>query len=290
MRIILGVCFSLMLGLSGASHAASRLPAAGKDFKDCADCPAMVVLPQKSFMMGAPDNETGKEPFDGPQRKVTIAYPVAVGKFEITNAEWEACLRDGGCTRVPRPACRAEMGCTPYPMEAADRPHMPVTDISWIDAQGYVRWLSAKTGATYRLLTEAEWEFAARAGAKTAYAWGDTATRHYANYGMDKCCGPQIDGDDKWELLSPVGSFPANAYGVYDLAGNTWAWVPDCWDENPATGPIDGSAREVPDCHERIMRGGSWASLPQRIRPAFRQGSAAIDRDNFIGFRVARSK
>ena len=289
MRIILGVCLSLLFGLPVSGFAATALPAPGKEFKDCADCPTMVVLPQQSFLMGAPTDEPGKEPNDGPQHKVTIAYPVAVGKFEVTYAEWDACRLDSGCTRVPRDACRVEMGCTPEQRITRERHRMPVTDISWIDVQSYLTWLTAKTGATYRLLSEAEWEYAARAGSKTTYAWGKTATRRQANYGMDKCCGPAMADEDTWELSAPSGTFPANAFGLHDFAGNVWEWTQDCWNDTHADSPANGSARETGNCNARTIRGGSWASMPQRIRPAFRQGTAAVDRDNFIGFRVART-
>jgi formylglycine-generating enzyme required for sulfatase activity len=287
MRIIIGVVL-LLLTQPNVGLTAAPFPAVGKEFKDCSDCPIMVMLPQQSFMMGAPETETAKEPFDGPQHKVTISYPIAVGKFEVTYADWDACRIDGGCARVPREACRIEMGCTPTQQLTSERHRMPVTDISWFDALEYVKWLSTKTGGTYRLLTEAEWEYAARGGAKTTYPWGEKVKRSNANYGMDKCCGPQIEGDDKWELSSPVGTFKPNGFGIYNVAGNVWEWTQDCWNDTHADAPTDGSAREAGLCHLHVIKGGSWASLPQRLRPAFRQATAAVDRDNFIGFRIAR--
>ncbi len=279
---------ALYISLAGSAAHAAPLFKPGTEFKDCADCPVMVVLPkQKVFMMGAAEHEPGREPYDGPKRRVTINYALAVGKFEITEAQWEACLKEAGCTRVPRNECRTDQGCTPTPNDPTDRSNYPVNDVSWADVQTYVRWLSEKTGATYRLLSEAEWEFAARAGTNSTYYWGDKPARKFANYGMDTCCGPYASGEDKWELSAPVGSFPPNRFGLHDMAGNVWEWVQDCWDEKP--GPVDGSALEKPNCRLRIMKGGSWASLPQRLRPAFRQGTGAGDRDNYIGFRVART-
>jgi len=287
MRLVFAFCITLALSACAASPAPTV--AAAKSFKDCDDCPMMVELPyEKSFMAGAPDTEKDREPYDGPQRSVTIAYPLAMGKFEVTHGEWEACRKDKGCTHAPRQECRIDLGCTPKPTDSQDRSKMPVTDVSWNDAQAYVRWLSAKTGKTYRLPTEAEWEYAARGGATTRYSWGEAITRAHANYGMDVCCGPHISGEDKWDLSAPVGSFPANGFGLHDLAGNAWEWVDDCWDENPSTGPVDGSARQMPGCRVRIMRGGSWASLPQRLRSAFRQGTGGNDRGPSHGFRVAR--
>ncbi len=288
-KVLAALIATLLVSLAACADAPTALRRAGTVFKDCADCPVMVVLPQRSFLMGAPDNEPSREPYDGPQRKVSISYALAVGKFEITHGEWQACLNDGGCARVPRQECRAELGCKPRPGDPTDRGPYPVDDLNWNEAQGYVKWLSAKTGKTYRLLSEAEWEYAARGGASTTYSWGDQATRAFANYGMDACCGPYASGEDKWELASPVGSFPANGFGLYDMAGNVWEWVEDCWDENPLSGPVDGSARQKPNCRMRMTRGGSWTSLPQRLRPAFRQGTGAGERDPYIGFRVARS-
>ncbi len=255
---------------------ASPLYKPGTGFKDCADCPEMVVLPQQSFMMGSPSDEAGRSANEA-QRKVTIAYPIAVAKTEVTFAQWEACLADGGCNgHYPRDDGRG-------------RGTMPVTDVSWFEAQSYVAWLSVKTGEKYRLLTEAEWEYAARAGAGTAYSWGNTADHANANYGSDKCCGGFATGRDKWELAAPVGSFPANRFGLHDLSGNLWEWVADCWEETPTGTPVDGSAHERPDCQLRIMRGGSWASMPVKIRAAHRDPNHPADRGEFIGFRVARS-
>ena len=249
----------------------------GAEFKDCYACPTMVVLPKGSFMMGSPEKETHRSPNEGPQRKVSLAYPLAVGKFEVTFEEWDACRGEGGC--------RAEAAKD----EGRGRGAMPVYNVDWFDAQEYVRWLSAKTGQKYRLLTEAEWEYAARAGARTAYSWGDKASHKFANYGADKCCNGYVDATDKWEYTAPVGSFPPNAFGLHDLLGNLWEWTDDCYDEHPAGGPVDGSARKVEGCDLRVMRGGSYNSLPERIRAAFRDGYTPNDIGEFIGFRVARS-
>ena len=254
------------------------LPKPGTAFQDCAACPVMVVLPRQSFLMGSPKDEPGRSKNEGPQRTVRIAYPLAVGKFEVSFAEFDSCTDDGGC-RGHRPDD-----------EGRARGDLPVIDVDWHDAQAYAQWLSQKTGAKYRLLTEAEWEYAARAGARTPYAWGPTANHKHANYGQDECCGGFASGPDQWELTSPVGSFPPNAFGLHDLLGNLWEWVEDCWDEDPAAGPTDGRARVTGDCGRRIMRGGSWASMPVRIRAAFRDAFGPDDRGTIIGFRVARSE
>jgi formylglycine-generating enzyme required for sulfatase activity len=266
----------VLLFLPFAAHAAD-LPAPGKEFRDCDTCPPMVVMPLKSFTMGSPDSEKGRTKAEGPQHTVRIAYPLAIAKHEVSFAEWDACVADGGCS-----------GFNPDD-EGMGRGQLPVIDVSWDNAQDYVKWLSGKTGQPYRLLSEAEWEDAARAGAKTPYSWGAKASHEHANYGQDECCGSFMSGRDKWELTAPVESFPANAFGLHDMLGNVWEWVEDCWDETHAGAPGDGSVRRGGDCNRHVMRGGSWSSMPSRIRAAYRDAYPPDDRGQFIGFRVARS-
>ena len=280
MRMAVAILTLTVLALPGAAALgqSSTLFKPGTDFRDCAECPVMVVLPKASFMMGSPESETGRSKNEGPQRKVTIAYPLAVGKFEVTFDEWDACLAEAGCR-----GRRTER-------QGKERGTRPVTHVDWNDAQAFVKWLSDKTHMNYRLLSESEWEFAARAGASTQFSWGAVPRRERANYGMDECCGGFISATDPWELAAPVGSFPPNAFGLHDLHGNLWEWVEDCWDENPVAGPSNGSVRLTGDCGARVMRGGSWASMPVRIRAAFRHAFSLSDNDNFIGFRVARTE
>lgn len=172
----------------------------------------------------------------------------------------------------------------------------PAVCVSWNDAQAYVAWLRKRTGKPYRLPSEAEWEYAARARAATAYPWGDTASRAYANYGAETCCSERADGADRWLYTSPVGSFPPNAFGLYDMVGNAWQWVQDCYAESYATAPLDGSAVDPATCQFRVLRGGTWGDPPRLIRPAFRNWappprwpSAWEYRSGGVGFRVARS-
>ncbi len=256
--------------------AQSPLPAAGAEFRDCPDCPPMVVVPQQKFTMGSPGSEKGRLKSEGPQHSVRIAYGLAIAKHEVTFAEWDACVADGGC----RPRTRDE---------GWGRGAMPVIHVSWRDAHVYTAWLSKRTGQNYRLLSEAEWEYGARAGAHTQYSWGSVASHGHANYGKDECCGGQVDGTDQWETTSPAESFPANAFGLHDMLGNVWEWVEDCWNETHTGAPVDGSVRTTGDCDRRIMRGGSWSSMPVRIRAAFRDAYPPDDRGEIIGFRVARA-
>ena len=252
------------------------MPAAGTEFRDCPECPPMVVMPQRKFTMGYPGSEKGRLKNEGPRHGVRIAYGLAIAKHEVTFAEWDACVDDGGCHHRARD-------------EGWGRGNRPVIDVSWRDARAYAAWLSQKTARHYRLLSEAEWEYGARAGVQTQYSWGSVASHGHANYGRDECCGGHIADADQWETTSPAESFPANAFGLHDMLGNVWEWVEDCWNETHAGAPGDGSVRATGDCDRRIMRGGSGSSMPVRIRAAFRDAYPPDDRGEIIGFRVARS-
>jgi formylglycine-generating enzyme required for sulfatase activity len=241
----------------------------------------MVVVPAGSFLMGSPPSEKGREPADkgseGPQHPVTIARPFAVGKFEVTFAEWDACVTGGGCTHSPK-----DFG--------SGRSKRPVINVSWNDITSqYLPWLNRKSGKTYRLLTEAEWEYAARAGTTTRFAFGETITRTQAQYsvGDSGSAGGPVE----------VGSFPANAFGLHDMHGNVWEWVQDCWNGSYNGAPSDGSAWisgaawgwVTTACDSRILRGGSWFLQAENARSANRYGWAPGARNFDMGFRVART-
>ena len=242
---------------------------AGRIFQDCDACPEMVVVPAGSFMMG--DNEPGYE-YDSerPLHQVTIAQPFAVGKYEVTFAEWEACVAGGGCN-----------GYRPDD-EGWGRGRRPVIHVSWEDAQNYVRWLSEETGKPYRLLSEAEWEYVARAGTTTRYTWGDEIGRNRANCYR---CGSQWDA----EQTAPVGMFAANAFGLHDVHGNVWEWTEDCWNKGYAGAPSNGGAWESGECSSRVLRGGSWDDVPRDLRSADRSRGTAGNRSGNNGFRLART-
>jgi formylglycine-generating enzyme required for sulfatase activity/Tfp pilus assembly protein PilF len=239
-------------------------------FKECDQCPEMVVVPAVSFTMGSPASEPGRDIDEGPQHRVTIAKPFAVARFPLTFDEWDACVADGGCN-----------GYQPGD-QGWGRGRQPVINVSWDNATAYVAWLSHKTGKAYRLLTEAEWEYATRAGSTTAYYWGDKIGKGNAN--CDGC-------GSKWDNVqtSPVGSFAANAFGLYDMAGNVWQWVDDCYHDNYDRAPTDGSAWIGGDCSRRGVRGGSWISYPQLLRSAGRFWNNHDSRGNLLGFRVGRT-
>ncbi len=244
----------------------------GDVFKDCAECPEMVVIPAGDFMMGSPDDEGGRDGDEGPRHHVTVRRHFAVGRYEVTFEEWYACVEDGGCSRLhdEDEVWERELG------------RRPMIGVNWEDAQAYVRWLREKTDKEYRLLSEAEWEYVARAGTETRYTWGDEVGRNRANCDG---CGSRWDS----EKTSPVGSFEANGYGLYDVHGNVWEWVEDCWHENYAGAPTDGSAwTSGGDCGSRVLRGGSWDVKPRYLRSAARDSHLPGYRGNdYAGFRVA---
>ena len=239
-------------------------------FRDCQECPEMVPVPAGSFMMGSPSGEKGRSGDEGPRHRVTISKPFAVGKYEVTFAEWDACVAAGNCGGH---RLVAHWG----------RGRRPVINVSWRNAQTYVKWLSKKTGKRYRLLSEAEWEYAARAGTTTRYSWGDDIGYNRAN-----CNGCGSRWDDK--KTAPVGSFPANAFGLHDAHGNVWEWVADCWIENYIGAPSDGSVWANGDCRgKHVLRGGSWLDKPRNLRSAKRKRNWPYDQYYEIGFRVART-
>ena len=254
--------------------------AAGRPFRDCMkDCPEMIPLPAGSFVMGSPRHEAGRFGNEN-QHVVDIARPFAMARFDVTFADWDACVADGGCSHKP-----SDQGW--------GRGIWPVINITWNDAQSYVSWLSRKTGAQYRLPTEAEWEYAARAGTTTSRWWGDGITRADAKYGPDECpqqknCGGVASGPGQWPNTAPVGSFAPNPFGLYDMVGNVWKWTADCWHGDYDGAPLDGSAWDEPGCKRRVIRGGSWTDVPNYIRSATRSGMPSDLRKNYLGLRVVR--
>ena len=248
---------------------------AGSAFRDCPECPEMVVVPAGSFRMELP-----------PLRRVTISEPFAVGKYEVTRGEFASFVSATGYDTGS--GCRTRNG---YWRRRSDwrSPDFSQTDqdpavcMSWHHAQAYVAWLSEKTGKGYRLLSESEWEYAARAGTVTRYSWGDEIGRNRAN-----CDGCGSRWDDR--QTAPVGSFAANDFGLHDMHGNVWEWVADCWRGDGFTGPpSSGSVWEVGDCNRRILRGGSWDNRPWLLGSANRYWYLTGNRSSGLGFRVART-
>ena len=255
-----------------------------KPLKDCSDCPEMVPVQAGSFTMGSSDTEIaalvkeyGKHyeqsaKLESPQHRVTISKPFAVGKYDVTFDEWDACVSGGGCTGNRSPSD-----------EGSGKGRRPVINVSWDDAQEYVKWLSAKTRKQYRLLSEAEWEYAARAGTQTRYYWGETLGKNHAN-----CEGCGSEWDEKGH--APVGSFAPNAFGLYDMAGNVWQWTEDCWNESYHNGPNDEQAMATGNCAQRVFRGGCRGNSRWNVRATARYPGTSDFRYNIgVGFRVART-
>ena len=233
--------------------------------RDCPVCPELVLIPAGSATMGSAEVFA----FEAPVHEITISKPFYMGRREVTFDEWDACLSEGGCQY--RPGDRGQ-----------GRGLRPASDLDWNDAKVYVAWLSRKTGKTYRLPSEAEWEYAARAGTKTAYYWGNAIEKDRAN----------CTGCNTTPLKNTVatGTFPPNAFGLIDMAGNAAEWVEDCWQDNYKTAPKDGSAFTKADCRERVLRGGSFNNDQRFVRTAARFKYDYDVRYYTNGFRVVREK
>jgi len=286
-------CFALIVAaaaalLNGGARAQSlsavqeRVLGVRDSFKECSTCPEMVVVPAGSFVMGSPPNEPGRgvlvglphEPqvdLEGPQHQVSFSRQFAVGKFAVTFAEWDACVADSGCN-----------GHRPNDFERG-RGKLPVINVSWNDAKAYVAWLSLKTGKPYRLLSESEREYVARAGTTTPYWWGSTISPQQANY---RSVAFVLFSDQR---TVPVDSFQPNPWGLYQVHGNVYEWVEDCWNDGYADAPTDGSARTSGDCARHVIRGGCFDDPPQNLRAAGRGWASSPGRAMLVGFRVART-
>ena len=255
---------ALLSVLPVMAQAAGQSP--GDTFRDCPGCPELVVVPSGRFMMGSRSGDDDERPV----HEVTIASPFAVGVYEVTFDEWDACVSDRGCGRY-RPDD-----------EGWGRGNRPVVNVSWNNAKAYVRWLTGKTGKEYRLLSEAEWEYVARAGTTTRYWWGNSLGRDRANCQYSYC-------GDSYRYTAPVGSFSANPFGLYEVHGNVWEWTEDCYNDSYHGAPSDGSAWGSGNCSRRVVRGGSWDDSTWILRSAKRYWDSTGIRYSSGGFRVART-
>ena len=302
---------------ASAPPTAAAAPQAGQSFRDCESCPDMVVVPAGTFMMGSAESESGRDPGEGPQRRVDIRR-LAVGKFDVTRGQWAVFA--ASTQRPVATGCAWIGGASDGHLDSTgswrslhfpqDDTH-PVVCVAWQDAQDYVTWLSQRTSHTYRLLSEAEWEYSARAGTITPFPWGASGSHENANYGAERCCSGWAYGRDQWVYTSPVGAFPPNAFGLYDMHGNVLQWVQDCL-TSYATAPRDGSPfqsdlplkepgpygedlKGTTACMYRMVRGGDWGDPPRMIRSAFRNygpgpgATLKTYRSGGVGFRVART-
>ena len=255
-------CLVLAFAMAAATDALAQKP--GEPFADCKGCPEMVVVPAGSFVMGT----DGPHEFEKPSRKVTVAKPFAIGRFEVTFDQWAACVAAKGCATEPDD-------------HKWGRGKRPVINVTFADVNIYVAWLARQTGKPYRLPSDAEWEYAARAGTATEFWWGDEVGKNLATC---RDCGSEWSAKGS----GPVGSFKPNPWGLYDTAGNVWEWVADCWNPSHQGAPADTAPRLSGNCTDRVMRGGSWYYFSKNSRSAWRFRNDARVQSYGIGFRVAR--
>jgi formylglycine-generating enzyme required for sulfatase activity len=298
------------VGVSAPDPAASSNDAAlavGTLFRDCADetpCPTMIVLPAGKFLMGSPDKEKGHQADESPQHEVTIPASFAVMKAEVTRGQFAQFVQEqkyqttGGCYSWVKDKfeLNAKADWRNPGFEQTDL--HPAVCISWNDAAAYAKWLSGKTGKTYRLLSEAEWEYAARAGSTTRYSFGDrsedlcshanvadrTAKAEFKDWTIAEC-------SDGFVHTAPVKTYRPNTWGLYDLHDNAWEWVADCWHKDYKGAPSNGSAwtSSCAGGERRVLRGGGWSYFPDSTRSADRNWNAPHYRNDNTGFRLART-
>lgn len=245
-------------------------------FKECANCPEMVVVPKGSFMMGTPPNEPDRWKGEDPVHRVTIAKPFAVGRFAISFDEWDTCLAEGGCNG----ARGADHGF--------GRGRMPAHGLSFNDVQAYLAWLSRRTGRTYRLPSESEREYFTRAGTTTPFWFGKTVGPQNANYmaSIPYANGPRGENS---KGPAPVDSYAPNPFGLYQVHGNVYEWTQDCFNKRYTEDtPSDGSPWLEGDCSQRMIRGGPWNWQAQTIRSGYRDSARVDSGAGSIGFRVVR--
>jgi formylglycine-generating enzyme required for sulfatase activity len=302
LTIAVGIAWALVSGLAAAQSCPGvRIetgtqeprcvqPGAGEPFRDCPDCPEMVAVPAGGFMMGAAAGElVANQPEE--QVRISIARPFAVGRFAVTRGEFAAFVAatnrrmEGPCHRLGEHGKSAQRDWR-SPGFAQDDRH-PAVCVSWHDAKAYVAWLASTTGKRYRLLSEAEREFVARAGSTTPFWWGSAISTNQANYdGRIVYAGGPV-GEWRNATLA-VDSFLPNPWGLHNVHGNVWEWMEDCWNETNAGNPGDGSARSSGDCKLRVVRGASFNNAPHTLRAARRERELADNRVVSFGFRVAR--
>ena len=286
--------------LTGPRHGAGEQQTV---FQDCETCPEMVVLPAGDFMMGSPTGELGRVDVEGLPRRVVIPKRIAIGKFEVTVEQMSIFMTEtgmtigGSCRRLvnperPPPTWSAPEASLEHPGYEITGSH-PAVCISWHEAQSYVAWLQRRTGKPYRLPTEAEWEYAARAGADTRYSFGNDEST-LCLYARFADLSSQFGWHDacRSELVAygaaPVGSLKPNPWGIFDMHGNVWEWVEDCWTPNPLEIPVDGSAFSRPgNCEMGVMRGGSFSSSSLMVRSAIRSPMRTAQHYFNVGLRVA---
>ena len=267
----------------------------GSVFRDCDECPEMVVVPAGSFMMGSPSSEKRRSKDEGPGHRVTMSRSFAVGKYEVTLGEYQRFVEatggddDAGCRIWNGSKWILDVSRSWRQLGLSQTDRHPVTCVSWDDAKSYADWLSRRTGERYRLLSESEWEYVARAKTMGPFHFGSTISSDQANYNGNYTYGLGRKGRYRQQTVA-VGTFSANGFGLHDVHGNVWEWVEDCWHGSYGGAPSDGSAWTWGgDCVKRVVRGGTWNGKPWILRSANRARRSAGNRDHNLGFRVART-
>ena len=299
-RIAFVAAIVLALFIAADPGAATEESDSIEAFRDCEVCPHMVVVPAGRFEMGSADDEEGRWPDESPVREVNIRAPFALGKFEVTRSEFAEFARETGH--------EPDQGCVYWDAERmeewyswtdpgfAQTGRHPVTCVNWKDAIDYASWLTAKTGWPYRLPSEAEWEYAARAGTSEPRFWGPRSDRACGFANVFDLTSKEKNAfrwdphacDDGFAFTSPAGHFGANRFDLHDMLGNVLEWVTDCWNDSLARAPVNGGARRDGDCARRVLRGGSWINHPWQVRSASRIAYRPTERSPNLGFRVAR--
>jgi formylglycine-generating enzyme required for sulfatase activity len=276
-----------------ASERRCLRPGAGERFKDCVDCPEMVIVPAGTFTMGSPPNEPERAGERENQVQVTIARPFAIGAFAVTRGEFAAFVAatghklDEGCYFWTGTTWEERTDRSWQSPGFAQDDHHPVTCIDLNAAKVYAAWLSIKTGKSYRLPSETEREYATRGGTTTPFWWGSSISSDLANYNGTLAHAQGSKGEWRQRTVR-VDSFRPNAWGLYNVHGNVWDWTDDCWNESNAGNPADGSARTSGDCVWRVARGGAWNYSPNYLRAAFRYWNLPHNRSGAQGMRVVR--
>ena len=272
------LCAALLPNLAEAAT-----PQPGKVFKDCKDCPEMVVLPAGTFTMGTPDDEVGREPDEGPMHAVTFAKPFAMSRFQITAGEWDSYIRQTG-VKIADGDTRPGRECIASKPRYPQSPRQPAVCMDMDDIKHYVAWLSKKTGQPYHMVSEAQREYAARAGSSGPFPFPFDEGKGYSIAEHANTYGPA----DGYSFSSPAGSYPPNAFGMYDMHGNVYERVADCEHPNYIGAPTDGSAWVEPNCESYQIRGNDWGEAPVFSRSGNRNNIYPQTRGDWVGFRVVR--
>ena len=273
-RGILTIAFSLaaiILPANAYANSIKDLPIykPGQVFRDCFNCPELVVIPRGSFIMGLKANSKKSLP----AHQIQIKEPFAMGRFEVKFSEWQQCVDDGGCNNSP----------DDHHWGKKDR---PVINITYFETKKYMSWITKRTGFRYRLPSESEWAYANRAGTTTIWWWGNKVGRNHAN--CKDCKSPWSDGGDKSHGTAPVGMFPPNPFGLYDTTANVFEWVDDCWNNSYKGAPNNGTAWTQGDCYYRVIRGGSFYYFSKVGRSSYRAKNPPNVKSYWLGFRVLR--